>query len=158
MPPKLLKYKNYEVHSVTTATADGRRNANIVIWAMPVAMGGKMLCVALYKVDYTLELVRSSGLFNLNLLAEDQTALITKLGRKSGREVDKYKRLAYALDEQGCPYLTEAVGYAQCRVVSYTDGGDHEVVICKVLKQVVLHPDKKVMTHHFLREKGLVRG
>ncbi|HEV7351156.1 flavin reductase family protein [Telluribacter sp.] len=158
MPPRLLKFKNYDVHSVTTATPDGRRNANIVIWAMPVAMGGKMLCVALYKVDYTLELVRSSGLLNLNLLAQEQTSLITKLGRKSGREVDKFKKLAFALDERGCPYLTDAVGYVQCRVVSYADGGDHELVICEVIRQVVLHPDKKVLTHHFLREKGLVRG
>lgn len=117
-----------------------------------------MLCVALYKVDYTLELVRSSGLLNLNLLAQEQTSLITKLGRKSGREVDKFKKLAFALDERGCPYLTDAVGYVQCRVVSYADGGDHELVICEVIRQVVLHPDKKVLTHHFLREKGLVRG
>jgi flavin reductase (DIM6/NTAB) family NADH-FMN oxidoreductase RutF len=158
MPPKLLKYKNYDVHSVTTATPEGQRNANIIIWVMPVAMGGKMLCLALYKIDYTLELVRRSGMLNLNLLADDQTSLIAKLGRRSGRETDKFKKLPHDFDERGCPYLTDAIGYVQCRVVSYTDGGDHEVVLCEVLRQVVLHPDKKVLTHHYLREKGLVRG
>lgn len=158
MPPKLLKLKNYDVHSITTATVDGRQNANIAIWVMQAAMGGKMLCVALYRVDYTLELVKEAGLLNVNLLAEEQTRLIAKLGRKSGRNVDKFKNLPYALDERGCPYLTEAIGYVQCRVTGYADAGDHELVICEVQKQVVLHTDKQVMTHHCLREKGLVRG
>jgi len=158
MPSKLLKYKNYDIHSITTTTPDGRKNANIAMWVMQTAMRGKMLCVALDKTDYTLELVKESRLLNVNLLAEEQTKLIAKLGRQSGRDVDKFINLPHQLDERGCPYLTEAVGYVQCRVTDYADGGDHELVICEVLKQFVLHPDKPVMTHHFLRERGLVRG
>ncbi len=158
MSRKLLKYKNYDIHSITTTTSDGRRNANIAMWLTQTAMDGKMLCVALDKTDYTLELVQESGLLNVNLLAEGQTKLIAKLGRKSGRATDKFKNLAYAFDERGCPYLTEAVGYVQCKVTDYADGGDHTIVICKVLKQIILHPDQPVLTHHFLREKGLVRG
>lgn len=157
MPRRLLKYKNYDVHSVTTI-ANGRRNANIVTWLMPTDMGGNVLAVALYKVDYTIELVRSSGLLNVNLLATDQTNLIRKLGRQSGRIVDKFKNLPHALDERGCPYLTEAIGYAQCRVRHTTDAGDHELFICEVVKQVVLNPDKIVMTYAFLKDKKLIRG
>ncbi|MFN4145063.1 MAG: flavin reductase family protein [Runella sp.] len=154
----LLKYKNYDVHAITTTTADGRRNANIATWVMQTAMGGKMLCVALYKIDYTIELVRESRILNVNLLAQDQTNLINKLGRKSGRNFDKFKNLSFEIDNRGCPFLTEAIGYVQCEILHSTDGGDHELFVCKVLKQVVLNPDKVVMTHHFLREKGLVRG
>ncbi|TDB68938.1 flavin reductase family protein [Arundinibacter roseus] len=158
MAKKLLKFKNYDVHSITTIGATGVLNANIATWVMQVAMGGKMLCVALYKIDYTLELVQQTGILNVNLLAEDQTRLIARLGRKSGRQTDKLKTVPYATDERGCPYLTEAIGYAQCRVVSYTDAGDHLLVVCEVLAQTVLHADKNVLTNNFLREKGLVRG
>lgn len=163
MPKRLLKYKNYDVHSITTATAgtperDGRKNANIATWVMQTAMNGKMLVVALYKVDYTIELVRESSILNVNLLAADQPGLIRKLGQQSGRDKDKFKNLPHALDERGCPYLTEAVGYGQCRVLHSTDAGDHELFICEVLSQVVLNPDKTVMTNDFLKEKKLVRG
>ncbi len=157
MPKSLLKYKNYDVHSVTTAH-DGQLNANIATWVMQVAMGGKILCVALYKIDYTIELVRASNLLNINLLAQEQTSLITKLGRKSGRDSDKFKNLKFALDERGIPYLTEAIGYIQCKVLHSTDSGDHELFVCEVLKQVVINPEKEVMTNNFLREKGLVRA
>lgn len=157
MPKRLLKYKNYDVHSITTI-ANGKRNANIVTWVTQTAMDGKTLAVALYKVDYTIELVHESGILNLNLLATDQTRLIRKLGQQSGRHRDKFKNLPFALDDRDCPYLTEAVGYAQCRVIHSTIAGDHELFICKVLKQVVLNPDKDVMTNSFLKEKKLIRG
>ena len=74
MPKRLLKYKDYDVHSVTTI-ANGRQNANIVTWVTQTDMGGNVLAVALYKVDYTIELVRESGILNVNLLATDQTRL-----------------------------------------------------------------------------------
>ncbi len=157
MPKRLLKYKNYDVHSITTA-ADGKRNANIVTWLTQTDMGGKVLAVALYKVDYTVELVQESGMLNVNLLATDQTRLIRKLGQQSGRNKDKFKNLPYSLDNRGCPYLTEAIGYVQCNVLHSTDAGDHELFVCEVLKQVVLNPEKEVMTNEFLRAKRLIGG
>jgi len=157
MPRRLLKYKDYDVHSVTTV-ANGKRNANIVTWLTQTDMGGKVLAVALYKVDYTIELVRESGILNVNLLAVDQPGLIRKLGQQSGRDKDKFKNLPHALDERGCPYLTEAVGYVQCRVRHSTDAGDHELFICDVIKQVVLNPDKEVMTNSYLKARKLIRG
>ncbi|MFD2938098.1 flavin reductase family protein [Spirosoma flavum] len=157
MSKRLLKYKNYDVHSITTV-AGGKQNANIVTWLTQTDMGGKVLAVALYKVDYTIELVRDSGILNVNLLATDQTRLIRKLGQQSGRDKDKFKNLPCALDNRNCPYLTEAIGYAQCRVIHSIDAGDHELFICDVLKTVVLNPDKEVLTNTFLKVNRLIRG
>ncbi|GAB3765377.1 flavin reductase family protein [Spirosoma pomorum] len=159
MGKRLLKYKNYDVHSVTTMAGDpARYNANIVTWLTQTDMGGKVLAVALYKTDYTIELVRDSKVLNVNLLATDQTRLIRKLGQQSGRERDKFKNLPYQLDNRGCPYLTEAIGYTQCQVVHSVDAGDHELFVCEVIRQVVIHPEKDVMTLALLREKKLIRG
>jgi flavin reductase (DIM6/NTAB) family NADH-FMN oxidoreductase RutF len=136
----------------------GQINFNITAWVTQTAMGGKQLLVALYKPDFTLDLVKKSGRFSLNLLAEDQTKLIAKLGRKSGRDSDKLKNLAYQTDMDGLPFLTESVGYVSCRVLAWADGGDHELAICEVLSQKILHPEKKVLTLNYLREKKLIRG
>ncbi|NEU68639.1 flavin reductase family protein [Spirosoma agri] len=167
MPKRLLKYKNYDIHSITTVarvgTPEQQYNANIVSWLMQTDMKAKVLVVALYKVDYTIELVRESGILNVNLLATDQARLIRKLGQQTGRttpgkRINKFKNLPYALDDRGCPYLTEAIGYAQCRVMHSADGGDHELFVCEVEKQVVLNAAKEVMTYHFLTANKLVRG
>ncbi|MFN3587910.1 MAG: flavin reductase family protein [Spirosomataceae bacterium] len=159
---KVLKRKNYDVHSITTNAAlpsgEMAYNGNIATWVMQSAMGGKELVIALYQVDYTLELVKMSKQLNVNLLAETQTNLIAALGRKSGREKPKLRSQWYALDDRGCPYLLDAVGYIQCTVKEMIDGLDHTLCICQVEKQVLLHAEANVMTNDFLREKGLVRG
>ncbi|MCU0469871.1 MAG: flavin reductase family protein [Arcicella sp.] len=107
----ILKYKNYDVHSITTVSPLGKINANIATWVMQSAMQGKFLTVALYKTDYTIQLVRESMILNVNLLAQDQAKkLIPKLGRKSGLSSNKFVNLPFELDERGCPFLTEAIG------------------------------------------------
>lgn len=157
MPQKLLKFKNHEVHSITTFF-EGKTNANIAIWVMQTAMGGKFLTVALDKEDYTLELVKKSGMLNVNFLLVGQEKYISRLGRKSGRDIDKLAKIDHNLDERGCPFLRHTAGYIQCKVHSYADSYDHELVICEVLKQVSFPTEKELLTHHYLREKGLVRG
>jgi len=159
MGKSLLKYKNYDVHAITTVSPLGKINANIATWVMQSAMQGKFITVALYKMDYTIELVRESMILNVNLLAKDQAKkLIAKLGRKSGRTAKKFVNLPFEIDERGCPYLTEAIGYVQCRCVGSIDSGDHELFVCEVLTQKVLNPDKEVLTNDYLRVEGLVRG
>lgn len=153
----LLKLKNYEVHSITTAH-QGQHNANIATWVMQTAMQGKYVTVALYNPDYTLSLVTKSGILNINLLATTQTSLIARLGRKTGRTADKLKNVPYAPDSRGCPYLSEAIGYVMAEVESTLISGDHTLVSCRVLKQVMLNPQAEVMTLNYLRAKGLVRG
>ncbi|MDX1921291.1 MAG: flavin reductase [Candidatus Caenarcaniphilales bacterium] len=157
MKKSLFKLKNYEVHSVTSSF-ENKFNANIITWMMQSAMQGKYLAVALFKVDYTLELVKQSGILNINFLAQDQANLINKLGRKSGRDTDKFKKLNYCLDERECPFLNEAIGFIKCEVYEFADSFDHEIVVCKVLGQKILNPDKEPLTINYLREKGLVRG
>lgn len=156
MKRSLLKFKNYEVHAVTTAF-EGQKNANIATWMMQSGMKGTFLSIALYKTDYTIELVRKSGMLNVNLLSMEQKSLINKLGRKSGRDIDKFKNLPHAFDERGCPYLTEAIGYIACQVHDTADSGDHELFTCRILRQAVLNPDKEVLTYRYLKEAGLIR-
>ncbi|MDJ0624877.1 MAG: flavin reductase family protein [Candidatus Caenarcaniphilales bacterium] len=154
---KLLKQINYSVFSVTTAFED-ILNANIATWVMQSSMQGKMLVVALDKEDFTIELVKKSKILNINLLASDQTSLINKLGRKSGRDIDKFKKLNFKLDQRGCPILLDSIGYIQCEVEASIDSLDHEVFSCAVLKQITLNKDKASLTINDLREKKLVRG
>ena len=157
MPASPFKLKDYEVHAITTVH-DGNINANIATWVMQTAMKGRNLCVALYQPDLTLEMVRASGILNVNFLSQGQKTLVNRLGRKSGRQHDKLQKVPYALDGRGCPYLTEAVACIHCKVQDWADGGDHALASCTVLGHRWLQKDAPVMTLHWLREIGYVRG
>ncbi len=157
MSSQLSKRKNYEIHAISTVF-ETHTNANIAAWVMQSAMKSKYFVVALYHPDYTLELVRQSGILNINLLAMDQYRLVNSLGRKSGRELNKLEKIPHGFDQRGCPYLKESVGYFKCEVERSVNGGDHEIMVCKVISSHHLHPEKQVLTLDFLRGKRLVRG
>jgi flavin reductase (DIM6/NTAB) family NADH-FMN oxidoreductase RutF len=156
MKQSVFSLKDYEVHSITTAH-DSKTNANIATWVMQSAMKGKFLAIALYKPDFTITLVKESSILNVNLLSMEQAKLVARLGRKSGRDTNKLLRIPHQFDARGCPFLTEAVGYIQCHVHDKADSGDHEIFVCEVLAQQVLHPDRNVLTYHYLKENGLSR-
>jgi flavin reductase (DIM6/NTAB) family NADH-FMN oxidoreductase RutF len=157
MAKSILKFKNYEVHAIGSAN-EGTLNLNIASWVMQTSMNGKTVVVALYKPDLTIELVKKSNRLCISFLAENQTNLISKLGRKSGRETDKLSKLDYGISPGGCPFLNQAIGYLDCEVLNWADGGDHQLAICKVNKTVILHPEKPPLRLNYLREKGLIRG
>ncbi len=152
----VLSFKDYEVHSVTTAHGP-QHNANIATWVMQTALKGKGVAVALYKPSLTYELALASGMLNINLLAEDQKGLVGILGRKTGRMTDKFSRLPHAFDGRGCPYLTGAVGFVACEVLDTADALDHVLFSCAVLGQKVLNPGANVLTYRFLKENGYTR-
>ncbi len=153
----VFKFKNYDVHSITTKAGEGI-NANIATWVMQSAMKGKYVTVALYNIDYTIKLVEESKILNINLLSTQQTNLIAKLGRRTGRDINKFTKLPHAFDERGCPYLTEAIGYIQCETEGSIISGDHTLFVCKVLKQQVLNKALTVLTNNYLKEEGIVRA
>jgi flavin reductase (DIM6/NTAB) family NADH-FMN oxidoreductase RutF len=157
MAKSILKLKNYEVHAIGSSF-NGKLNMNIASWVMQTSMDGKTIVVALYKPDFTLELVKKSNRLCISFLAENQSNLISKLGRKSGRETDKLSKLDFGISPGGCPYLNQAIGYLDCEVIHWADGGDHELAICKVLKSQNLNIEKQVLRLNYLREKGLIRG
>jgi flavin reductase (DIM6/NTAB) family NADH-FMN oxidoreductase RutF len=157
MATPLSKRKNYEIHAITTVF-EAQTNANIASWVMQTAMKAKYFAVALYHPDYTLELVRKSGILNINLLAIEQYRLVNTLGRKSGRDFNKLDKVPHGFDQRGCPYLKDAIGYIKCEVENSISGGDHEIVVCRVLGSHLLNADKNPLTLNFLREKKLVRG
>ncbi len=157
MPKSLFKLKDYDVHAITSIDGSAS-NANIATWVMQTDMGKKYLTVALYKPDYTIELAKKSGILNIHWLGSDFTKHLNLLGRKSGRDFQKLAKISHIPDFRGCPVLSDAIGCLHVNIVSWADAGDHELAICQVEKQTLLHPEKEVLTLNYLREKKLVRG
>lgn len=157
MPQSLLKLKDYDIHAITTVSGSVT-NANIVSWAMQTDMLKKMVVVALYKPDYTISLAKESSILNLHWLGQDFAKHLTLLGRKSGREANKLLKIRHEADYRGCPVLVDAIGCLHLKVLNWADAGDHELAICWVEKQTVLHAEKEMLRLNYLREKRLVRG
>ncbi len=129
--------------SVVTLGRGGAKveNGLTISWMSQVSFTPPMLLVAVDKLHYSLDLLRSTKNFCVNLLGEDQLALAGRFAKQATTGEDK---LAEAEVEQrpaesGAAILTASVAYFDCEVTSMVEAGDHVLVIGRIEDAAVLN-------------------
>jgi flavin reductase (DIM6/NTAB) family NADH-FMN oxidoreductase RutF len=145
------------VYSISSA-AHGAVNMNICSYATPVSMQPKRYIVALYKHTKTLELVQHQQEFLLQFLDQSHYKLVNHLGNKSGKKLDKVKRIKEPIAYHDIfPFLENALAYVHLEVLNWLDGGDHWCVLCDVKSYKNLR-EGTPLTLDSLREKNIIRA
>jgi 3-hydroxy-9,10-secoandrosta-1,3,5(10)-triene-9,17-dione monooxygenase reductase component len=79
--------------------------------------------------------LRASGRFCVNILAEDQRA-VCDVFAKTG--IDKFTALSWRPGITGSPVLDGVLAYIDCDLYAEHDGGDHTIVVGKVVDIAIL--------------------
>lgn len=126
--------------SVVTMGRGGAKveNGLTISWLSQVSFEPPMLMVAVDKLHYSVDLLRSTKNFCVNLLAEDQMPLAGRFSRQANTAEDKLSDVAQRPAESGAAILTGAVAYFDCEVASMVEAGDHLLVIGKIEDAAVL--------------------
>ncbi|SDJ36941.1 flavin reductase family protein [Streptomyces indicus] len=110
---------------VVTASADGERAGCLVGFASQCSIEPVRFMVWLSKANRTWRVARTADHLGVHLLAPEQKELAELFGGRTGDEVDKFARTAWAAGHAGVPVLTEASAWFVGRVEQHLDGGDH---------------------------------
>ncbi|RBY78773.1 GntR family transcriptional regulator [Geodermatophilus sp. TF02-6] len=94
-----------------------------------LSMDPPMLLVCLNRRLPTNEAVRSSGVFAVNILSEDQGELATQFAT---RHPDKFRDVPLAEDRLGVPVLADALASLECSVRECVDVATHSVFFAEV--------------------------
>jgi len=126
---------NQPVYSLATYL-DGTVNMNICTYVTAVSMKPKQYAIGVYYDTYTLERLEKGANAVLQLLSIDHLMLIKKLGKTSGRKLDKTKWLKdrgllgkwkeFTVLKDACAFLE--LDYHS----NYNTGGDHELFIYNI--------------------------
>lgn len=128
---------------IVTARSGEKINGMTAAWATQVSFNPPMAAVSIAQQRFTYGLIKESGRFCLNALAEDGINLAKHFGFKSGRSFDKFKGIDYKATMSGLPVLAEAYAYIDCELVNMFDTGDHTLFIGSVSECVVTRQDAK---------------
>jgi flavin reductase (DIM6/NTAB) family NADH-FMN oxidoreductase RutF len=133
--------------SVVTMGRGGAQveNGLTVSWMSQVAFEPPMLMIAVDKLHYSTDILRSTKNFCVNLLGQDQAALAGRFAKQATTADDKLVDVPQRPAESGAAILTDAVAYFDCEVVNMVEAGDHLVVIGRVEDAAVLK-DAAVLT------------
>ncbi len=115
---------------------DGERdNACIVNTVTQIADKPKRIAVAVNKANFTHDMIKKTGVFNVSILSEEVPfSVFEHFGFQSGRNVDKFADFAAKeRSENGLYYLSRyANALISAKVISVMDCGSHSLFIAEI--------------------------
>ncbi len=137
----LLKQISHGVYVIGVGVGD-RQNAFTAAWVMQVSFDPLLLAISINPKHYSYQLMKASGVCTVNVLGQEQYAIAEHFGRSAP---DKMAGFQWQQAETGAPVLSESLAYFDCQVSHYTDAGDHEVAVCKVVAAATLNQGRPLL-------------
>lgn len=135
---------------VLTAKDQGKDNGCIINTAAQVTTTPNRITVAVNKQNYTHDMIKNSGEFNVSVL--DQTApfsVFQNFGFQSGRDTDKVSGMNMERSANGILYLKESTAaYISGKVVQEVDLGTHTLFLADVTDAEMLS-GKEAVTYSY---------
>ena len=125
---------------LVTASFEGKDTITPVAWNVPVSKDPPLVLVAISPERFVYSLIKGSGEFGVNLPSEALLEKVYFCGRRSGREVDKFKATGLTRLKARfikAPLIKECIANIECKVMNIYPAGDHELFVGKVLRVVV---------------------
>jgi flavin reductase (DIM6/NTAB) family NADH-FMN oxidoreductase RutF/rubredoxin len=112
------------------------------------------IAVATHRDNLTTEYIQKSGVFSVSALQKDVTLdFLGPWGFKSGRDVNKFKNVAYKTGKTGSPIVTEnCIAYYECEVEEKLEVGTHILFIGKVIDLDIIDRAAEPLTYAHYRE------
>ena len=138
---------------VLTTKDENKQNGCIVNTVSMLTDNPKRITVFVNKANYTEELMRKNGTFNVSVLTEQTPFEIFKqFGFQSGRDVDKFAGESYPVSENGLYYLPKySNALISGKVIDALDYGTHTLFVAEVTEAKTLSSDKSV-TYEYYQE------
>lgn len=151
MIDKKSMYKiSYGLYMLTTTDGE-RQNGCIVNTVSMITDNPTRIVVFVNKANYSEELLRKTGVFNVSVLTESAPFdTFKQFGFVSGKDVDKFADKAYPKTENGLYYLpqnTNAVYSA--KVVDAFDYGTHTLFVGEVTEAKTVSDEKSVTYEYY---------
>ncbi len=137
---------------VLSARLDGYDNGCIINTFMQTAENPNKVVCAVNKANYTCEMIRKSGEFNVSLLDESADfSLFKRFGYQSGRDTDKFKDFDKTeRSKNGLIYIScHTNSYISCRVISENDMGSHILFTAQVTDAVMLQDTRSLSYDYY---------
>ena len=90
-------------------------------------------------------MIKASGVFALSVLEAGQKDLAQKFFKPQRRVGNKFEDVEFTLGETGCPIISDALGYVECKVVGSVEKGDHTVFVGEVIAAGVHREGKPLL-------------
>ena len=141
----LLHKLPYGLYVLTSADG-GERGGMLVTWVTQASFDPPLLAVAVMTTAHTTAIMKTSGTFALNFMADEQRKEAGAFGKKFAKVGDKLADVPHQPGAAtGSPILNDSLGHLECRITGWLAGGDHDVALAEIVDAQLSH-DSTLMT------------
>jgi flavin reductase (DIM6/NTAB) family NADH-FMN oxidoreductase RutF len=141
----LLNKLTYGLYVLTTAAGE-ERGGMLVTWVMQASFDPPMVAVAVQQSAHTTAVMKQGGAFALNFMPDEQRKEAGRFGQEYAKVGDKIGKFGHRPGPAtGSPLLDDAIGYLECRIKGWLQGGDHDVALAEIVGAELTH-DAPLMT------------
>lgn len=115
--------------AIVSSHADGADFAMTVNSLTSVSLEPPLIAVCAAHTSHTAAAVKRTNAFAVSLLAHEHQGIARHLARTTK---DPFADVTVARSARGFAYLADGVGVMECEVVSWTEAGDHSVILAHV--------------------------
>ena len=136
---------------VLTTTDGEKQNGCIVNTVSMITDNPKRITVFVNKANYSEELLRKTGVFNVSILTEKTPFdIFRQFGFVSGRDVDKFADKEYPKTENGLYCVAEySNAVLSAKVVDHYDYDTHTLFVAEVTEAKTLSSEKSVTYEYY---------
>lgn len=137
----------YPLPAVLVSVADREGNTNLftVAWTGTVCSDPPMVSISVRSERYSYHMIEETGEFVVNLTTEALAYATDYCGVKSGRDVDKWRKMnltPVAGEHVRAPMVAESPVNLECKVTQKLELGTHHMFLARVL---AVHADERYM-------------
>jgi flavin reductase (DIM6/NTAB) family NADH-FMN oxidoreductase RutF len=120
---------------VLGSRAGERRNGMTINWVTQLSFDPKLVGVSVEQAAFTYELVTSGGVFSVNLVAQDDRAIVRKFTKPVDVDADARTLNGFPFHDgaTGAPILDQAVAFVECEVRQTVELGGHSLFLGEVV-------------------------
>lgn len=127
-----LRLFTYGLYAVSCGEPD-QPNAFTANWLGQVSFDPPLVVVSVDNGAYSLDLIRKTKQFAINVFAADERALSGTLGKSFAQHPEKLEGVNFAQASNGCPVLSDTPAWVACDVINEVPAGDSTLFLGRVV-------------------------
>jgi flavin reductase (DIM6/NTAB) family NADH-FMN oxidoreductase RutF/rubredoxin len=155
MDKKTFHKISYGVYVVCSKNGE-KQNGQIANALFQVTSEPPTIAVSINKQNLTHEYITASKVFTISILDKNTPlSFIGTFGFKSGREVDKFKKVNFKLGTTQAPIVLDyTLAYLEAQVIDKIDVGTHTIFVGKIKDAAVLSQEPAMTYEYYHEVKG----
>ena len=137
---------------VAVSEPNGVIDGYLASWIQQVSFSPLVIAIAIKPGRPAYDLIKSGRTFGVNIVGEHDKTYLTHFWKGFDSANNPFDHLPHQIGQHGGVLLDQAKSAIECRALSSSLPGDHEVIFAEVLSSYVINEESRPMVH--IRKSG----